>query len=136
MHKGSFEDVQIVKLLSIPDSTGKLVIAESGVQLPIEFKRMFLVFGEDNVTRGKHAHKNLTQVFICVSGVCNVACDNGSERQQFALDTAEKALLVPPGIWAEQTYSQPGTTLVVLCDRGYDEDDYIRDYDAFLEYRK
>lgn len=62
-------------------------------------------------------------------------CDDGIERKTFRLDTPESALVIPPGIWAEQQYLESDTVLTVLCDKTYQESDYIRDYKQFTDYR-
>jgi len=132
----SVDDVTALDLINIKDETGMLVVAEAGKQIPIDFKRLFVVSGETHITRGRHAHKELTQVLICVNGRCHVVCDDGKTKIENTLQPSGKALLIPPGIWSEQTYVSPETVLVVLCDLPYDETDYIRVYDEFLKFRK
>ena len=73
---------------------------------------------------------------VCVQGACRLICDDGEERRDFVLDIANQAIVIPHGIWAEQYYLEEGTVLIVLCDLPYDENDYIRDYDAYLAFRK
>jgi len=126
----------VVTLPSFRDDLGELVALEERVDLPIGISRVFVVSGNSGVTRGKHAHKQLTQTMVCVHGACVVECDDGDERKEFVLDGADKVLTVPPGIWAEQMYSGEGTVLMVLCDLPYDESDYIRDYEEFIAFRR
>jgi dTDP-4-dehydrorhamnose 3,5-epimerase-like enzyme len=118
------------------DPQGMLVAYNGKLDFSIDFQRIFIVKGHANSLRGKHAHINLTQILVCVQGGCRVICDDGAERREFVLDQANRALVVPNGIWAEQLYVEEGTVLVVLCDLPYDESDYIRDYDAYLAFRK
>jgi dTDP-4-dehydrorhamnose 3,5-epimerase-like enzyme len=130
------DDIRLVDVPSIANEQGTLVAYTRNVDLDIEIKRLFIVTGHANSLRGKHAHRELTQIFVCVQGVCCVVCDDGVERRKFVLDQANRALVLPNDIWAEQTYIEEGTVLVVLCDRPYDESDYIRDYDDYLYFRK
>ena len=132
----SLDNVRIVDALCFPDEQGLLVTYNEVSNFGIDIQRVFVVTGHANSIRGKHAHKALTQILICVRGTCRVICDDGFQRREFILDQANYALVVPNGIWAEQFYVEEGTVLVVLCDLQYDESDYIRDYDAYLAFRK
>jgi hypothetical protein len=66
----------------------------------------------------------------------DVCCDDGTATASYRLDRPESALLVPPGIWAREAYLAPGTVLAVLCDRPYESDDYLRDYEQFKAFRR
>ena len=130
------KDVQIFTLPNISDAQGYLVPFESSSVFKINIQRIFFVSSYKGAFRGKHAHKSLTQVVICVSGKCNVICDDGHETKDFLLNKSSMALKIPPGIWAEQLSLEDNTVLAVMCDYPFDEDDYIRDYKEFLMYRK
>lgn len=132
----SLDNVRIVDAPCFPDEQGLLVTYNEISDFGIDIQRVFVVTGHANSIRGRHAHKSLTQILICVRGTCRVICDDGVQRREFTLDQANYALVVPNGIWAEQFYVEEGTVLVVLCDLQYDESDYIRDYDAYLAFRK
>lgn len=121
-----------VKLITLPIRNQTLTIMES-INLPLAVKRIFVIKGNQNETRGHHAHRQVTQYLVCVHGSCEVVCDDGLEKKTFSLNTLNQALLLPPGIWAEQTYLEKDTTLMVACDALYDEADYIRDYEEFLK---
>ena len=128
-------DVRLLDLHSVIEPNGTLVVAEARRHLPIAIARMFAVTavaaGERRV---QHAHKRLNQVLVCLSGSVEVTLDDGTRQEVVVLDHPARALHVPPGIWADQTYAGPATVLVVLCDRPYEESDYIRDYAEFLAY--
>jgi dTDP-4-dehydrorhamnose 3,5-epimerase-like enzyme len=114
---------------------GFLVVAEAGQHIPFVVPRVFCVYGvKPGTIRGQHAHKECAQILICVSGKCEVTCDDGSERRTFSLGNPAVGLLVPPMIWAEEKYMVENTVLLVLTDHRYDETDYIKHYDEFLEY--
>lgn len=132
----SVDDLSLINVPGFQDSLGILVAMEEQKEIPILLKRVFVVSGSAGSVRGKHAHRELTQVMACIHGSCTVICDDGLKRREFVLNRIDQLLCVPPGIWAEQNYSDEGTVLMVLCDLEYDEGDYIRDYDVFLEYRR
>jgi len=71
-----------------------------------------------------------------VHGVVDVLCDDGSDQRTFKLDRGDTALLVPPSIWNTVIFREKDSVLVVLCDRHYEEHDYIRNYREFVAYRK
>lgn len=130
-------DIQATDLFSVIEPNGTLVVAEALRHVPFPIVRIFAVTAvEAGKQRGHHAHRALTQLLICVSGRIEVTVDDGQDRKVIVLDHLAQALLVPPGIWAEQTYGDSDTVLLVLCDQPYDESDYIRDYDEFLAYRR
>ncbi len=123
-----------VKFINLPLRNQTLTVMES-LDLPLDVKRIFVIKGNKNEIRGRHAHRQITQYLVCVHGVCDVLCDDGVDKKLFQLNSMNQALLLPPGIWAEQTYLEKDTTLMVACDALYDEADYLRDYDAFLKFR-
>jgi dTDP-4-dehydrorhamnose 3,5-epimerase-like enzyme len=130
------DDIRTITVPHYTNPQGLLVAYNGSVDFGMDLKRVFIVTGHANSIRGKHAHKELTQIMVCAQGACRVVCDDGEERREFALNQANRALVVPNGIWAEQLYVEDGTVLIVLCDLPYDESDYIRDYDAYLAFRK
>ena len=127
--------VEDVKLIALPVRNQALTVMESS-NLPLDVKRIFVVKGNEKEIRGHHAHRQVTQYLVCVHGACEVICDDGSQKKSFQLNVPNQALLIPPGIWAEQTYLEKDTTLMVACDALYDEADYIRDYDVFLDFQR
>ena len=116
------------------DPNGVLCVYEGGQQVPFNILRVFTVSAKLGDTRGDHAHKQCTQLLICVSGKIRVSCDDGAVVTSHLLNNMGAGLLVPPGIWAKEEYVEDNTILMVLCDRGYEVDDYIRIYDDFKAY--
>jgi dTDP-4-dehydrorhamnose 3,5-epimerase-like enzyme len=131
MKRTTLDDITLVNLRTISDDRGSLVPIESGVDCLIEFKRLFYVYGSTKEVRGRHAHKRTKQFFICIHGKCIVKCDDGTNKKEFVLDEKNKGLLLPEMIWAEQFYMTDDTVLLVLCDKPYNEKEYIREYDQF-----
>jgi dTDP-4-dehydrorhamnose 3,5-epimerase-like enzyme len=97
---------------------------------------MFTIVAPAGAKRGHHAHRLCSQFLLCVSGAVDVVCDDGRDRKRFSLDHPELALFVPPGLWLEIGAGQRDPVIIVLCDRLYEESDYIRDYAEFLSFRK
>jgi dTDP-4-dehydrorhamnose 3,5-epimerase-like enzyme len=132
----SILDVKTIDLPCYSRADGEIVVAEAGAHVPFKIARMFTLHGPSGVERGKHAHKLCSQLMLCVHGETEIVCDDGSGRKSFALDRSNRALLVPPTIWNTVIFRKQDPVLVVLCDRPYVEDDYIREYPEFMAFRK
>lgn len=115
-------------------TNGVLCVYESNKQIPFQIKRVFTVSANAGDNRGDHAHKRCTQLLVCVAGKIQVTCDDGAISSHYLLDNMGSGLLVPPGVWAKQEYLEDGAVLMVLCDRGYEEEDYIRHYSDFKKF--
>ncbi len=126
--------VNLIELPEITDLRGSLTFAEFPGLLPFTPRRLFLVYdvpGKD--VRGEHAHKELHQFLICIKGECSVVVDNGSVRAEARLDRPTLGLHLPPMIWATQYKFTPDATLLALASDIYKAEDYIRNYDEYLE---
>jgi len=110
--------------------TSELIIFSSPQDVPFPIQRVFVVRAHEAVERGGHAHKVCTQLLVCLQGDCWVTMDDGHTRTHIFLNEPHKGILIPPGVWAEQSYG-PQSLLMVFADHPYDEDDYMRDYDVF-----
>lgn len=128
--------VTLIRFPTFNDSNGTLSVYESGAHVPFVIKRVFTVSAKAHDVRGEHAHKECTQLLICVDGEIRVDCDDGSQVTQYLLKGMSTGLLVPPGVWAKEEYLIDDSVLMVLCDRGYEERDYIRNYNEFSSWRK
>lgn len=119
------------------DNRGSLVALESQKNIPFDIKRIYYIFDtKAGVIRGLHAHKDLSQVMVCLKGSCRVVLDNGLTKEQIVLDSPNKGLLIDSMIWREMHDFSEDCVLLVLANEHYEENDYIRDYDEFLEYLK
>ncbi len=132
----SIQDVKLIKLPHHFEDNGDLIVMEELVNVPFSIARVFVVRAPDGAIRGQHAHRACTQFLTCPREVIKVACDDGERQVKFTLDHPNTGLLIPPGIWSQQTYLGKGAALTVLCDRKYEAEDYIREYDKFLSYRR
>lgn len=116
------------------DHRGSLVAVESSSTIPFPIKRVYYIFGtQPNVARGFHAHKNLQQMAVCVAGRCRIILDDGKYREETWLDSPTKGLLIGNMIWREMHEFSHDCVLLVFASEHYDESDYIRQYDEFIE---
>ncbi len=126
---------RLIELAHYFEDNGDLVVMEGESNVPFRIARVFVVRAPAGAVRGQHAHKRCTQFLTCSTGVVEVICGDGVRSSTFVLDRPDVGLLLPPGIWAQQTFRGIGSQLTVLCDRPYEAEDYIRDYAAFLAFR-
>jgi len=124
--------VDTFNLKVLGDERGQLVVLEGEKNLPFSIKRVYYLTGtKPGVSRGFHAHKQLEQVAVCVSGSCRMLMDDGREQKEFLLNSPDKAILIGKMIWHELHEFSDDCVLLVLADDYYDESDYIRNYDDF-----
>lgn len=117
------------------DSRGLLAIAEHGGALPFIARRIYWIQGtKPGVSRGFHAHKRLNQLFVCVAGSVKIHLTDGKHEETVGMRAFGEALSVGPGLWRVMSDFSPDCVLMVLADRPYDEDDYIRDFTQFKEH--
>lgn len=129
--------VHIIDLPMLGDDRGQLVAIEENKQVPFDIKRVYYIYGTgSSVSRGFHAHKELEQMAICVSGSCKMLLDNGVNKSKVLLDSPAKGVQISPMIWHEMHDFSEDCVLLVLASEHYDEADYIRDYDEFLTCSK
>jgi len=129
-------EARLIELPRHARADGEVIVAEAASQVPFRIERMFALTAPAGAKRGCHAHRLCSQFMICVSGAVDVVCEDGSNKSTFALSRRNQALLVPPGLWNTVEFRQNDSVLIVLCDRVYEADDYIRDYTDFLSFRE
>ena len=128
---------KLVDFKTLGDERGSLIAIEQGYNAPFDIKRVYYIFDtKEGVERGFHAHINLKQICIAVKGSCTFVLDNGKTRKEIKLDNPNQGLLIEGLIWREMKNFSSDCVLVVLASEQYDESDYIRDYDKFLEMTK
>lgn len=127
--------IKILPLQTHGDDRGSLIALEEGVNIPFAIKRVYYLFNTSkDVRRGFHAHKDLNQVVIAVRGSCRFLLDDGKERISLLLDDPTQGLLIESCIWREMYDFSVDCVLMVLANHLYDESDYIRNYDVFLNH--
>ena len=137
MEKYSVFDCSIVEFdRHHSDRKGNLTVVENGQTLPFDVKRVYYLFdvpGGEN--RGCHAHKELSQLIIAVSGSFTVLLDDGKCKRSIFLNRPYKGLYIKPGIWRDLEDFSSGAVCMVLASDLYNADDYIRNYNDFLMFR-
>ena len=115
------------------DDRGQLVALEELKDIPFEIKRVYYMYDtKEGVRRGKHAHKSLEQILICIHGSCKILLDNGQEKRIVSLVRPYEGLYIANDMWREMYDFSSDAVLMVLASDYYNEEDYIRDYDDFL----
>ena len=126
--------VTLHRFRHVPDLRGSLSVGEFEREIPFLPRRYFLVFDVPTAeTRGEHAHLECHQFLIAVSGKVSVVADDGTVREEFLLDRPNVGVYLPPMTWGIQYRYTPDAVLLVFASHYYAADDYIRDYDRFLE---
>ena len=124
----------IIQLKTIGDERGSLISLESNHNIPFDIKRVYYIFNtQSEVKRGNHAHSELQQILICVSGSCKIKLDTGKNVDLISLSRPNQGLLIGKLIWREMFDFSKDCVLMVLADNYYNEQEYIRDYQEFLE---
>ena len=116
---------------------GNITSINNNIEIPFSVKRGYYLYdvpgGEE---RGGHAHKNLNQLIVSVSGSFDLTVDDGSIKKTFQLSRPNMGVLIPTGLWRELHNFSSGSICLVLASEEYSEEDYIRDYSNFIHYKK
>lgn len=119
------------------DRKGNLSVVENNVSIPFDVKRTYYLYDvPGGESRGGHAHKNLQQLIVAVSGSFSVTLDDGSIKRTYTLNRPYQGLLVVPGIWRTLDDFSSGAVCMVLASEGYTEGDYIRTYGDFIKFKQ
>jgi oxalate decarboxylase/phosphoglucose isomerase-like protein (cupin superfamily) len=130
------EDCRIIELPKIHDPHGNLTFVESDNQIPFKIQRVYHVYDvPGGAERGGHAHKNLHQFIVAMSGSFDITLDDGKDKKKFHLARSYYGLYVCPMIWREIDNFSSGSVLMCLASEKYDESDYFRRYDDFMRAR-
>jgi hypothetical protein len=127
------DDCNLIEVPKISDGRGSLSFIEGGVHIPFDIKRVYYLSdvpgGSD---RGSHAHKNLHQFVVALSGSFDIVLDDGKDKKRFHLNRSYSGLYVCPMMWRVLDNFSSGSVCMVLASTYYDADDYIRNYEEFL----
>jgi dTDP-4-dehydrorhamnose 3,5-epimerase-like enzyme len=137
MNKATLEHIQLIDIpkISDPDGRGNLSVIEKDI-IPFQIQRVYYLYDvPSNSTRGGHAHIELMQCLIALSGSFDVVLDDGQNKKVITLNRPDIGLLIPTGIWRElENFSSGGVCLSLVSDV-YKEEDYIREYSDFLSFK-
>ena len=135
MHNSVYDCV-ILPLSKIHNRAGNITIVEGQTNIPFNVRRIYYLYdipgGED---RGGHAHKELHQLIVAASGSFHVLLDDGQNKKIVTLNRPDYGLMVVPGIWRELFEFSSGAICLVLASQKYDQEDYIRSYEQFVDFR-
>jgi hypothetical protein len=130
----NIEQCKIVELPKISDPRGNLTFVEGGKHIPFDIKRAYYLYDvPGGAERGGHAHKDLYQLIIAMSGAFDIVLDDGREKKRFHLNRSYFGLYVCPMIWREMDNFSSGAVCLVLASNRYDESDYYRNYEDFIK---
>lgn len=133
--KSKIKDCAILDIPKIKDPRGNLGVVEKEV-IPFEIKRVYYLYDvPSDAVRGGHAHKNLQQFLIALSGSFDVVLKDGDNQIIKTLNKPDKGLLITPGIWRELENFSSGAVCLVLASDYYEEEDYIRNFEEFLLFK-
>ncbi|EGR0049864.1 WxcM-like domain-containing protein [Vibrio vulnificus] len=117
----------------IGDERGSLVALEANKLIPFDIKRVYYLFGmQSDLPRGFHAHRELVQVAVCLKGNCDILMDNAQEKEIVKLNSPNQGLVIDVMQWHEMNNFSNDCVLLILASDYYDESDYIRSYDEFI----
>jgi dTDP-4-dehydrorhamnose 3,5-epimerase-like enzyme len=129
----SIDDCKIIELPKISDPRGNLTFIEGMQHIPFEIQRVYYLYDvPGGADRGGHAHKELHQLMIAMSGSFDVTLDDGRSKKKFHLSRSYLGLYICPMIWRHLDNFSSGSVSMVLASNIYDASDYFRDYDEFL----
>jgi dTDP-4-dehydrorhamnose 3,5-epimerase-like enzyme len=129
-------NVEIIQIPKVEDYRGNIAIIEKEV-LPFEMKRVYYLFDvPSSARRGGHSHKNQQEFLVALSGSFDVVVNDGENKKKVTLNKPDKGLLIRENIWRELENFSSGCVCLVVASDVFDEDDYIREFDVFLENLK
>lgn len=134
--KNNIHQCNILQLPKVHDRAGNITAIENNIHLPFDVERVFYLYDvPGGEKRGGHAHKELQELIIAVSGAFDVLMDDGKNKKIIHLDRPFIGLHITQGVWRELLNFSSGAICLVLASHKYDEDDYIREYSQFKKIK-
>ncbi len=135
--KFNIDNCKLIDINKHNSDSGTLSVIENGINCPFDIKRVYYTYDiPTGAERGGHAHKNIQQLIIAASGSFNVDIDDGKNKETIFLNSPYKGLLITPGIWRELNNFSSGAVVLVFASELYNEEEYIRSYEEFINYQK
>ena len=132
----ALSDCQLIELPKISDPRGNLTFVEGGNHVPFDIQRVYYLYDvPGGAERGGHAHKELHQLIIAMSGSFDVVLDDGRDKRRVHLSRSYIGLYVCPMVWRELDNFSSGSVCMVLASNRYSESDYFREYREFMRAR-
>lgn len=137
MKKTTIDDCRIIELGRHHGAKGNLTEVENGKVAGFDTERVFFIYDiPGGASRGGHAHKTLRELIVAASGSFDVYVNDGTRERTFHLNRPSQALLLCEGVWEELRDFSSGAVALVLASKHYDSEDYIRDFEQFIDYKK
>ena len=127
--------VELLTFKEFLNEKGSLIALEEMANIPFQIKRIYYIFNSEGNLRGLHAHKQLKQVLICVSGSCSVKVEYNGTCELYQLSKENQGLLIEGLVWREMFDFKEDTVLIVLASELYNPQDYIFDYNEFKKFK-
>lgn len=133
----NLDEIKLIELPKIMDDRGNLTFIEGLNHIPFKIKRTYMIYDvPGGEIRGSHAYKKLDEVIIALSGSFDLVVEDGLDVQTYTLNRSYNAIYVPHGLWRTLQNFSTNALCLVLASTDYDENDYIRDYEDFLNFNK
>ena len=130
----SFEKIKLLSLPKIPDERGNLSFFENEKQIPFSIARVYWIYDvPGGEARGGHAYKTLQEVIIALSGSFDIVLNDGKEEKTYSLNRSYSGLYIPSGVWRRLENFSTNALALIVADKGYDENDYIRNFEKFSD---
>ncbi len=128
-------DCSVLELPRIKNRAGNITPVHNDIEIPFSVKRIFYLYDiPGGESRGAHAHKGCHQFLIAASGSFDVLLDDGKTKRKIQLNRPYMGLHIPPGIWASEVNFSSGSICLVMASQLYNENDYLRDYQQYLDF--
>ena len=136
MIESSIYNCPVLELNKIHNPAGNITVIENNIHIPFDVKRVYYLYDlPGGAERGGHAHRNLYQLIIAASGCFDVILNDGRNKKIINLNHPNYGLLIAPGIWRELINFSSGAICLVLASEKFNENDYIREYNIYLEFK-
>jgi hypothetical protein len=136
MKASSVHDCKIIELEKVHNRAGNLTVVQNLSSIPFSTERIYYLYDvPSDAERGGHGHIALYQLIIAASGSFTITLKDGNTTKSFMLNNPNKGLLIVPGIWRDLSEFSSGSVCLVLASMKYEASDYIRDYQAFINYK-
>ena len=136
MQQSTVFDCTLIQFSINHRDVGNITAIQSGVEVPFDIKRVYYLYDvPGGESRGGHGHKELRQLIVAASGSFDVIVNDGKVKRTFTLSRPNVGLLMPPGLWRELDNFSSGSICLVLASLPYDEKDYLRDYQTYLDWK-
>jgi hypothetical protein len=132
----TIDDLVLINLPKIQSRSGNITPVQNSIEIPFDIKRIYYLYDiPGGESRGAHGHKQLEQIVIAASGSFDITISDGIKEKTFSLNRPYIGLNIKPGLWRDLSNFSSGAICLVMASESYNEADYIRDYDEFINFK-